>query len=159
MRYLVVFITLSMRFRKSGKIADNTSFLSIYNSFIYDLNWLASASGPWKFVHFFLRVWGHMHQNVTPYTFKKSYMKDVCVVCWIERKLIFPILNFWVMVILVLKTTSFRCIFKITRKIKIGKFVFHSIQNIAHLSWKLEKNWEGGGEGFCISLLRTGPIS
>ena len=47
----------------------------------------------------------------------------------------------------------------ITQKIeieKIGKLIFHSIQHCAQFSWKWEQNW-GGGEGFCISLLETGP--
>ena len=33
---------------------------------------------------------------------------------------------------------NFQWIFAITRKLKIGKLVFHSIQQIAHLSWKFE---------------------
>ena len=39
---------------------------------------------------------------------------------------------------------NFRYIFSITRKIKIWKFIFHSIHHIVHLSWKWDQNWGGG---------------
>ena len=60
-------------------------------------------------------------------------------------------LDFWVMAIFLLKTANFRWIFTIIRIIKVGKLIFHLIQRIAaHLSLKLEQNWEGGGGGLHI---------
>ena len=47
---------------------------------------------------------------------------------------------------------NFRWIFTITRKIKIRKLIFHSIQHIAHLSLK----WEGGVR-VCIYLVGKKP--
>ena len=72
-----------------------------------------------------------------------SHFNERCAMCWIEWKNNFQIFIFQVMVIFVLKTAP---IF-ITRKIKIWKWFFHSIQHIAHLSLKWEKNW---GEGLHI---------
>ena len=40
----------------------------------------------------------------------------------------------------------------ISRKIKIRKLIFHSIQHIAHLSWKWDQNWGGGGGSACPFL-------
>ena len=54
---------------------------------------------------------------------------------------------------------NFRWIFLITRKINIGKSVFHSIQHIS--TWKWDQNWgkgPGWGEGVCIYLVGTGPL-
>ena len=45
-------------------------------------------------------------------------------------------------------TPIFDEFFTITRKIKIGEFFYyfsHSIQSIAHLSWKWDQNWGGWG--------------
>ena len=40
-------------------------------------------------------------------------------------------------------------IFTIIRNIKIGKLIFHSIQHIAHISWKWDQNWgEVGGSAY-----------
>ena len=64
----------------------------------------------------------------------------------------FFVFIFRVMVIFVQKTVNFRSIFTITEKLK--KLIFHSIQHIAHLSWKLEQNWGGG---VSIFLLWTWP--
>ena len=88
--------------------------------------------------------------------FKCSNVHERCVIAWIERKLkfqIFPIFIFRVMVIFIPKTVNFRWIFMITRKIKIGKLIFHSIQYIAHLPWKWDQNWGG----VCISSVRKMP--
>ena len=55
---------------------------------------------------------------------------------------------------------NFRWIFTITRKIKIEKivqYIFHTIQHIAHLSWKWDQNWGRGARGVCISLVGTEP--
>ena len=49
----------------------------------------------------------------------------------------FAIFSFWDMVIFVLKTSNFWWIFTITRKIKVGKLIFQSMQHIAHLSYPL----------------------
>ena len=73
---------------------------------------------------------------------------------WIERKIKVQIIIFRVMVIFVLRSPQFSMNFCDNSRKKIGKFVFHSIQYIAHLSWKWEQNW-GGGD--CISLVGTGP--
>ena len=54
----------------------------------------------------------------------------------IERKIIFQIFIFRVMIIFVLKTANFRCIFTITWKLKIGKLISYSYQHIPHLSCK-----------------------
>ena len=59
----------------------------------------------------------------------------------------FLIFNFRVKVIFVLKTVNFRCIFTKTRKIKIEKLIFPSIQHIAHLPLKPKQNW---GETFSL---------
>ena len=56
----------------------------------------------------------------------------------------------------VIKTVGFRLIFTITRKIKIGKLIFHSLQHIAHLSLKPEQNWV---RGVYISLVNKKPTN
>ena len=43
----------------------------------------------------------------------------------------------------VLKIVNFRWSFTITQKINSGKFIFHSFQHIAYLSWQCDQN-EGG---------------
>ena len=77
---------------------------------------------------------------------------------WIERQITFKIFIFRVMVIFVLKSANFRWIFAITLKTKIGKLFFYSIQHIAHLSWKFDHIWEGGGGGACVSLIGNSPF-
>ena len=66
--------------------------------------------------------------------------------CWNEWKInfqIYAIFSFWDIGIFVLKTVNFRWIFTTTRKIKIIKYIFHSIQHIAHLSLGWEQNLGG----------------
>ena len=55
-----------------------------------------------------------------------SHFYERCAMCWNEWKNNFPIFIFRVIVIFVLKTVNFSWIFTITRKIKIGKLIFHS---------------------------------
>ena len=88
-----------------------------------------------------------------------SHFHETCWMCWNEWKINFPLLLFRVMVIFVLKTVNFRRIFTITRKIKIEKLIFYSIQHIAqmrilHENGSKTERWR---RGVCRSLLRTGP--
>ena len=53
---------------------------------------------------------------------------------------IFANFSFRGMIIFVLKSANFRCIFTKTRKIEIEKLIFNSIQHIADLSLKREQN-------------------
>ena len=76
---------------------------------------------------------------------KWSHFNRRCVMCWNEWKINFPCLAifiFWVIVDFVLEIrrrrwTNFEYINRpLSRKLKIGKLIFHSSQHIQHLSCK-----------------------
>ena len=75
-----------------------------------------------------------------PFSFSPIIMKDAkCVES--NEKSIFRFLFFELWSFLNSKHPNFRWIFTITRQIKIGKLIFHSLQHVPHLSWKPDQNW------------------
>ena len=57
------------------------------------------------------------------------------------------------LIVFMVKTLENCDLNRITRKIKIGKFIFHSIQPCVHLLLNWDDIWGGRGEWFCISLV------
>ena len=78
---------------------------------------------------------------------------------WIKRKFIFQIFPIFIfrLMIFVQKMVNFRWIFTITRKIKIRKMIFLSIQHIPHLSWNFHHFWRRG-EGSAYPSLGHGRL-
>jgi len=84
------------------------------------------------------------HQNIYFFKSGQIYMEDAESAGSKEKSIFRFLLNeLWSF--LYWNVPHFRWIFTITRKIKIGKLIFHSLQHIAHLSWKWNQNWGWGG--------------
>ena len=104
-------------------------------------------------------------QTPPPHPQKWPYFHEICAMCWNERKIIFAIFIFWIMVDFLLKIHQKidqfwvkKGLYLLKLKIeKIIKLIFHSFQQITHVTWKLDHIWEGRGLHKCISLLGTGP--
>ena len=87
-----------------------------------------------KIFEYFKKMYIFFNQNC-------SNLHEKCEMCWIESKIwffgFFPCYGQFC-------SPIFGQFFTITRKIKIRKLIFHSIQHIAHLSLKWEQNWRRG---------------
>ena len=121
-----------------------------------NLNWLASESGSQKSLQSFTCIKIKYFKSV------QIYMKDAderyfkftfSGMCWNKwRKSIFEVLRFLVFEICT-QYSQFSMNFHDNKKIKIGNLIFHSIQHCAHISWKWEQNWRGGGGGRGVHII------